>query len=212
MKRILSLTSFASLALLTMSAHAVVLNPGDSANLSGTSSAFLAGSTFVADTGFQSFSGTDSLNNVIFTGVYRVAVFQLADNTLSFEFVFRSDDTSDQSISNATMHGFTGWATDVDFVTDFGGDVSPESASRSGSGDDVAFHFTSTSGFVNPGQLTYQMYVNTNATAFTDSTLDIEADGGATVASFAPTAVPEPASLAILGLGTLAAFRKRRKA
>jgi hypothetical protein len=102
--------------------------------------------------------------------------------------------------------------TDVGYNT-ASGQVAPSSANRPTSGNLVAFNFLPPGQSVQLGQSTYFLVVNTDATTFAPSTITIQNSVAANVSGFGPTAVPEPGTLALLGLGAVVgviAIRKKR--
>jgi hypothetical protein len=130
---------------------------------------------------------------------------------LSFEFFFDvRGPGSSSAVQELTAGGFTGWSTDVGWLPPPG--TPSFAASRSANGDGVAFLMAS--GGVNPGEASAWLVIDTNATGFQDSFLSLAGDGGATEALAALGPAPEPSTITLFGLGTLALLgyaRRRRK-
>ncbi|HEU4689021.1 MAG TPA: PEP-CTERM sorting domain-containing protein [Vicinamibacterales bacterium] len=163
----------------------------------------------------------------------RTAVVENAGGTLDFYYQFGNAGGSgtnlDLSLSQSFAAGAT-FLTDVfyrlengglDFfhnTADFAGGDAPTLATRSADGVTVGFGFSG-SPFrselrINPGEVSSILVVRTNATNYAPGLTSLQNGIIATGPSFAPAAVPEPASLLLLGSAFAAAgyvARHRRK-
>lgn len=160
----------------------------------------------------------------------RTAVVQNAGGTLDFYYQFGNAGTSgtnlDLSLNQSFAMGST-FVTDVFFRLENGGldffhdgddGTAPTAATRSADGVVVGFLFTG-SPFrselrINPGEVSRILVIRTNATDYAGGLTSLQNGIIATGDSFAPAAVPEPASLLLLGSAFAAAgyvARHRRK-
>jgi hypothetical protein len=159
------------------------------------------------------------------TATLTTEVLREAGGTLDFAYQVTNTSSLAEVIHRVTTINFAGWTTDVGFTStppnaDF---VVPTNtlmtgADRGVGGATIGWQITpnlSSNGLA-PGETSLILYIRTNATEYTTgSTFAI--DGGiVSFDSFAPTAVPEPSSMAIAGLGALGligyGIRRRRGA
>jgi len=220
------LATAALLALLATpsTSKATLLNVGDTGIPLGNT--FVSGPAFSTDTLLNTVSGTFSSTvlGVTLSGSYTAEVLQTnpisGPQTLDFAYQVMID-----SSANDKMGRFTAIVFGPQFTTDvialstsaFGftsGGVAPVSGDR----DTTTIGFNYTGGTqlgVQPGQNTEVMVIRTNATAYTVGAVNLIDGATSTKPAFAPTIVPEPATLAsaLLGLPVVLLFRKlRRKA
>lgn len=217
-KRVFSIAVACSLAMLASVASAVTIAPGGAVLTNGTSlgadPSFNNGTVIASNA--TPFIGIDSFSNVKFTGVLYANVVRESSGLLSFYYQIHNDITSLDALERFTNQDFTGFTTDVDYRTDaqtgitggsaLVGTVGSRFATRNSTAAVVGFTFNSTG--VPQGADTYWHVIRTNATLFTSGSTALLNGGIATVQTFAPL-VPEPGSLALLGLGAL--MLRRRK-
>jgi hypothetical protein len=157
---------------------------------------------------------------------FGAAVYRNAGGTLDFYYQVTNNSPAPtfDEVHRVTTSSFFGFTTDVSFVTNGGsipaaaapggsfsnGTQDPVNIDRSGSGSVVGFNFPT--GFeVNAGETSVVLMVRTNAVNFVPGNVSVINSGTVTRPAFAPSVVPEPASLAMVGVGLLAAGRRRRR-
>jgi hypothetical protein len=190
--------SFSSAALLPPGN--VVLAPNEPNPVGGTVLASLS-SPFVTAT----FNGT--LTTQVIQGDTSNTL-----NGLTFTYQLVNNASSANSIERVTGIDYTGAVTDVSYLGG-SGTTPPTTISRSsGSGSVVGFNFAPSpgSGDLLPGTNSTLLVVQTNAQQFQTSTASVIDGSTATVASFGPIPIPEPATLGLLALGALAFGRRSR--
>ncbi|HZZ28458.1 MAG TPA: PEP-CTERM sorting domain-containing protein [Pirellulales bacterium] len=170
----------------------------------------LAGNgTLLADTGALPFS------TATYTGTLRSEVFTndaanpFGQGNLTFTYLI-TDDTGPDSIDRFTIDGYGagGISTDASYQAPTTG-VIPATFDRSASGDVLGASFSLPAlgfGVVAPGTASALVVIHTNSQVFTANSAFVIDSNTAQVATLAPVAVPEPASLVLLAIGSLLAL------
>jgi hypothetical protein len=146
------------------------------------------------------------------SGTLRSSVYMNSGGTLDFYYQY-SNDLGFDPIHRLTMSSFRNFTTDVGYrLTPVGqftaGTIIPNEANRNTSGSVVGFDFD-TPVSIPPGATSQILVIRTNANDWGPGFASVINGSATTVASFGP--VPEPATMAALGLGAIALIRRRRR-
>jgi len=172
--------------------------PGDGVVPSGPGVSVLSDTT-------ESFAGKDSQGGTVFTGNVESWVYKVAGGDLDFVYQVSNNSSfpNADSITAMSVASFDHFTTDVDYVPNTGS-VAPYDATRDLTGAVVGFDIYSG---IAPTQNTDLLVIDTDATTFSMNGNAAVSDGGTgdaavnvPLASVSQESLPEPASLAILGV------------
>jgi hypothetical protein len=155
-------------------------------------------------------SGT--ITTPTFTSTYTQWVFADPGNSWCagcLDFVYQFTNTGGDANERYSMYNFAGFLVDVG--TNPFGVHDPTTIDRSLNGPVIGFNFPA-SYEIMPGQMTPLLVIETNAKYFTKGFASAQDGTAAYGFAYAPSAVPEPSSLALLGGGlTLVGALLRKK-
>jgi len=202
-------------AILAPSAHATLLDPAGTVSCTTctTFTDLLSNYTYVTGTTLT-VNAVNAQNQALYTANVVAAVYSdKATGGLDFFYQVK-DAVGPDTIVRISNTVFTGFTTNVGYRTDgiftgvnnfMAGTVAPTSIDRNSS-DTVGFTLT-----LGPSKTSDILVIKTNATKWTVGTTNLIDGGVNSVNTFAPTSVPEPASMAMIGAGLLALGIFRRK-
>jgi len=210
-----------AVGLVSPQAHATLLLPGTQSGVLDTFS--LAGETLVDSIQNAPLAPPGGVGQTIF-GTYSAWVYREASGTLDFLYQVNST-TSTTVINRITAAHFGSFTTDVGILTSgsppgslAGGLVPNDGADtidRTSDGNTVGWNYDAIGG-IPANSHSVVLEIQTNATLYTSGLLSAIDDTTSSNPAFQPTAVPEPSSMAIAGLGTLGligyGIRRRRGA
>ena len=192
-------------------AHATILSPGGSSPVAASAFGTPVTGPFLASTGLQPFTATNSLGQTTITGEYAATVYADPSNSfcagcLDFFVVVESNTTSTDDIERITLANFGSFLTNVGYSIGPGSPpsgIDPATVDRSSTGNVIGFNFSNLPG-VPPGDETSVLEIQTNATTFMTGTLQIIDSSVASVNAFEPCGVvPEASSISMTLLGGL---------
>lgn len=187
LKKLISISAF-GLAILPAAFAAPVTNGGSTPVVPAGGSTMVG--TKVADTGVIAFTTSQYVS-----GTLEQEVYKESNGMLDFYYLVTNNASSVDSIGRLTTNNFTGFTTDVSYLTT--GGTAPNDSDRSGAGDTVGFDFHGVNGnTLAPGTSSAWIEISTNATSFNFLGTSNVIDGSVkSVDTYSPTAVPEPSTL-----------------
>lgn len=220
----ISICAVLSLVLFASAGYANVLTTGGCAGAGtvgcpgtvtdfGTDPGFFP-TTVLANTGVLAFTAVGGL----FSGtVDEIVARDSVTGFLDFIFQVHNNLVSTDAIGRVTTNNFDSFTTDVGysstvFITIMGAGTRVPSTVDRLTTDVVGFNFADVLlGGIKPGQTSDLLVIKTNASAFGPGKVNFLDGDIAQTNVFAPTAVPEPTSLLLLGSGFFVAalWRKR---
>jgi hypothetical protein len=190
-------------------AQANVLAPGASGSPDPLSLG--VGSTLVADTGSLSFTNS-AFSGMIDEWVYEDTANPFGSGDLTWVIQVANDPSSSDAIARVTAGNFSTFMTDVG---DNGGVNAPSLVDRDTPGHTIGFSWAPTGGLL-AGETSDLLMIATNATRFATGSLAVIDSETSDLTGYAPSAVPEPATWALMLLGFaglgVAGYRRPRKA
>jgi hypothetical protein len=187
-------------------ARANVLNPGDTGTAPDAFSSAILGTTVVGPTVVTGSGnvGGEYMNVSVTESVVRDTV------NGGLDFVYQVTNNSnvatppgyDQAIiERITVSRFGGQYTDVGYITGTG--QVPSTVDRSTNGRIIGFNYSGANA-VQPGGTTAELVVRTKAVHYDDlGTANTINGQTVTLTGYEPSAVPEPSTMALAGLGAL---------
>ncbi|HEX5220182.1 MAG TPA: PEP-CTERM sorting domain-containing protein [Verrucomicrobiae bacterium] len=203
------LSFFSVVAMGVCTANAALLSPGSSISLTAEPGP-IGGSVIGSSTVFfvaPTFSGT--LVSKVISG----DTSNPFAGGLTFTYELSNESFSPDPIDRFTLSSYLGFSVDASYPSgSLVGSIVPTSVTRNGSGNQISFNYTGPfEGTLIPGSASVLLVLQTSATSFQDSFAAIINSSSVNVATFAPLAVPEPATGALLILGALSLIVRRKK-
>ncbi len=126
-------------------------------------------------------------------------------NCLDFVYQFHNDINSRDVLERFSMSSFAtlGMSASVNVGMDTLGVHDPINMTWSTDGEVIAFNFTPFGDQINRGETTQLMVIQTQATQYTDGYVSAQDGTAGSGVALAPAAIPEPASLGLMGAGLI---------
>jgi len=222
----IALGGMLALMALAPAAYASVIAPGGCVGLGTVSCPGSVTNFSTAGIFFQSVlgdTGVETLAAGTLTGSFRE--IRLTDGiTGGLDFLYQVRRTGlapGDPIGTLSTGAYTGWITDVGYcpACSAGGElltplndhahIAPDFISRGASGADIVFHLGASG--IGDSDESFVLVIKTNATRSFAGTSLVGDGTRASARSFAPTQVPEPTTLALLGMGLAGVVMLRRR-
>lgn len=192
---------------LSSSAMATLLAPG--ATVAPGATASPAGAALVIDSNLQPFASVDGTS---FSGTLRTRVYTadagnpFGANALTFTFLLTNNGPD--ALERLVTINYSGYQTDVGINQALVPGAGPLSVDRAANGKVLGWDYTGGPGIGAGGNSTL-LVVHTNAVLFVPVNNSVINGSVATVASFGPAPIPEPASIGLAGVALLGLVRRR---
>jgi hypothetical protein len=134
-------------------------------------------------------------------------------------FTYQLFNNGPDTVERLTLSSYTGFFTDVSYsgaavapLISVGTEVVPLNAVRTASGNQISFNFRDAAeqATLIPGANSPLLIIQTDSTVYQNSIAGVINSSTANTATFAPAAVPEPATATLVVLGVVACLLERR--
>ena len=205
----LSLLTVALLGIAVPFSYGSVLAPGSTA----------APDIFSNSSGFTLLATTGAVNlnpqaGVSFNATYQENVVRDVNNVFCIgclDFLILVPNAGPGTIERIFTSSFTGFSTDVGYNSTSGG-VAPSTVDRGANGSVIGFNFPLPGAAIGTGQGSAILVIETNATNFTTGAVSVQDGVTAAGTGYAPSAIPEPTSMILLGTGIIVVVGWRKMA
>jgi hypothetical protein len=190
-------------------AHAGPLNPGSSIGLPAEPGPL--GGTTIGSSSVPFVSATFS--GTLVSKVISGDTSNPFAGGLTFTYELSNNSFSPDAIDRFTLSSYLGFSVDASYPSgSLISSIVPTSATRNGSGNQISFNYTGPfEGTLLPGSSSVLLVLQTSATSFQNSFAAIINSSSVNVPTFAPLAVPEPGTAALLILGAVSLAVRRKK-
>lgn len=132
---------------------------------------------------------------------------------LTFTYELSNNSLSPDPIDRFTLSSYLGFSVDASYPSgSLVGSILPTSVTRNPSGNQISFNYTGLSeGTLLPGTASVLLVLQTSAISYQNSTAAIINSSSVNVATFAPLAIPEPATAALVILGASFLVLRRKQ-